>query len=509
VDCTCFPGLTALTGVQSMGKMVRDPEGLGTMRAWTPRGGGADADAAVGWVASRAVPWVGRRPFGWPMAGVAPGVPLAIGWPGHRGSAGPALLRLTVAVDDRQDRLLEVRSAAARVPLGRLVVRCADPHQRFGLALDARAAALALDEGVEVRLLRGTGPLWVFAGAAAPVRHRPHLLPAAGGDEQAELLRRLASVDSVQPFGWMEGCVLDAQIELAAALPAARGALLRAARRHLAMYLPGGRLVYEDPRGRVADDRLYGIEATLPFAALARLDPTHPALDGAVRWWRERADADGCVRDAATTAEGGYTVGWPMAAIARRRGSRELARLAVRQQLVRRERLRHGGVLHLRQLADGRRTFPNWARAHAWHLLGLVRTARALDGLVDTTDLWAAAGRAAEEVAGAQTERGLWHCFVDAPATGPEASGTAGIAAALALGREAGRLDRWAGEAAARAWAGLRDLLTPDGWLAGSSQANKGGEALQRGGYRVVSGSGTGLVGQLAAARVLLARRGE
>jgi hypothetical protein len=416
-------------------------------------------------------------------------------------------LRITVALDDREEKLLDIRSAATGSRLGSIDVRFADPHQRFGLALDAAGARAAMEEGVEVRLARGATPLWIFAGPPAPAGHRPHLLPASAGGGPGVLLRRLAAVDSAQPFGWMEGCVLDALTDLAAEFPVARTAL----QRHLDLYVGRGRLEYEDPRGRVADGRIYGVEATLPFAALARLRPRHPALELALAAWRERTDGDGCVRDGPTTAEGGYTAGYPMAVIARRRGSPELARAAVRQQLARRDRLIAGGALHLRQLEDGRRTFRHWARAYAWYLLGLVRTARELDAcrLAPTAERWAAARAAARTAVDTQAADGLWACFVDAPESGPEASGSAGIAAALALGHGAGALDRRAAEAATRAWAALTRHVTADGWLAGSSQANKGGEALQRGGYRVLSGSGTGLLGQLGAALARLQAAGR
>lgn len=448
-----------------------------------------------------------RCPFRWPATCVEPGATLRLAWQSSSRVPGPAVLRITVALDDREEKLLDVRSGVTRAHLGCVDVRYADPHQRFGLALDPAGARAALDEGVDVRLARGSTPLWIFAGPPAPARHRPHLVPAGAGGARAALFRRLAAIDSVQPFGWMEGCVLDALTEMAAAFPGARALLGRAAARHLDLYLGRGRLEYEDPRGRVADGRIYGVEATLPFAAVARLRPRHPALELALEAWRALTDGDGCVRDGPTTAEGGYTVGYPMAVIARRRGSPELARAAVRQHLARRDRLLEGGALHLRQLEDGRRTFRHWARAYAWYLLGLVRTARELRGLVPTAELWAAARRAAGAVVEAQGADGLWSCFLDAPSSGPEASGSAGIAAALALGHEAGGLERWAAGAAGRAWAALSSHLTVDGWLAGSSQANKGGEALQRSGYRVISGSGTGLMGQLGAALVRLERR--
>ena len=49
-------------------------------------------------------------------------------------------------------------------------------------------------------------------------------------------------------------------------------------------------------------------------------------------------------------------------------------------------------------------------------------------------------------------------------------------------------------------WRGLQAHLCVDGMLDGGAQSKQGGEALQRGDYRVLTLLGTGLMGQLAAA---------
>jgi hypothetical protein len=54
--------------------------------------------------------------------------------------------------------------------------------------------------------------------------------------------------------------------------------------------------------------------------------------------------------------------------------------------------------------------------------------------------------------------------------------------------------------AARRTLKALEGQLTPDGFLGGVAQSNRGGEALQRGGYRVISQMAMGLMGQLIAA---------
>lgn len=55
-------------------------------------------------------------------------------------------------------------------------------------------------------------------------------------------------------------------------------------------------------------------------------------------------------------------------------------------------------------------------------------------------------------------------------------------------------------EATAKAMAAVTAHLTPDGFLHGAAQGNKGGEALQRSEYRVLYQMGMGLFAQLLAA---------
>ena len=99
-----------------------------------------------------------------------------------------------------------------------------------------------------------------------------------------------------------------------------------------------------------------------------------------------------------------------------------------------------------------------------------------------------------------QRADGLWSVFVDQPGLTPDTAGSAGIAAALAIGANEGWLAPSAKIAAAKTLAGLKPHLTPDGFLGGVSQANKVGEGLQRGTYRVIYQMSMGLMAQLIAA---------
>jgi unsaturated rhamnogalacturonyl hydrolase len=90
--------------------------------------------------------------------------------------------------------------------------------------------------------------------------------------------------------------------------------------------------------------------------------------------------------------------------------------------------------------------------------------------------------------------------FLDRPEFTPDTSGSAGIAAALAIGAQQGWLDATAKSAAARTLTGLKPHLTADGMLGGVSQANKSNDDLQRGICRLVYQMGMGLMVQLIAA---------
>ena len=82
----------------------------------------------------------------------------------------------------------------------------------------------------------------------------------------------------------------------------------------------------------------------------------------------------------------------------------------------------------------------------------------------------------------------------------PDSSGSAGIAAALALGAKYGMLPAEARLSAQSTLNALLDHLTDDGFLTGVAQSNRDGERLQRDDYRVIFQMGMGLMGQLMAA---------
>jgi unsaturated rhamnogalacturonyl hydrolase len=442
-----------------------------------------------------------REPFGWKTAAIG-AIPLVLAWPELPADARPTALRITVGLDVRDEKLIEAYLPESGRVLGAFDVRYACLFQVFEIPLAPADAADIRREGVALRLTKGA-ELRVFTeGDAMPAALQPHLLVPGKADAMTEYFARMDSLACVQSFSWQGGCVLDGLLDLAA-LPA-HAPLKDAARRHLARFIIGGKLVYENHVSAVSDGRIYGIEGTLPFAALAKLEPQSPLLELALNSWAKKHDAEDCIQDGQhTSSEGAYTVGYPLAIIARLRKDDALEQLALTQLRVRQARLFDGKMFWRTSepkdgvIGKGNRA---WARGIAWQMLGFARTLRELKHRSDLAELIAAFQQLAAWIVPYQRADGLWSVFVDKPELTPDTSGSAGIAAALAIGAQQGWLDANARTAAAKTLAGLKPHLTPDGFLGGVSQANKGGEELQRGTYRVIYQMGMGLIAQLIAA---------
>lgn len=455
-----------------------------------------------------ALPPEKRVPANWPAFAV--GTNPVLLRPAAPPAPGPAWLRLTTAVDDRELRQVEIRLAGGGRTLGVLDLRYAHAIETFQLPLTGEAVRELTQRGIELRLLGAGSPLWFFTwsgpserGPNLPVEFQPHLLTVSGPtDRRREFLHRLASLASLQTFGWMEGCVLDGLHDLGAGRDGA--AFRRAAAEHWRIFLPAdGRLTYETPRSASVENRIYGIEGGLPFADLARREPASSLLDLFIAFCRRNTRSDGAIQDGDTlSAEGSYTVGYPLAVIAAARRDRALAEIALRQLQLRRDRLWHEGAIWLRRTDADSRTFRGWARGVTWHALGVARSIPPLRELgVDTASLEEELRRIAAWVLPLQRPDGLWSCYVEDREKGlTDTSGSAGIAAALALGHRHGVLPDATAAAARSALRALEGHLTPDGLLDGAAQSNRGGEALQRSDYRVLSQMGMGLLAQLIAA---------
>lgn len=429
-----------------------------------------------------------RIPFGW--KGFAPGRVLRGG--AGEAPAGAARFRVTVAVDHREDAEVLVRARRSLAMLARLDVRYFGALQIGEAQLSAADTRAAWEQGVVLERVSGKAPLvFVAPGADVPVEMQPHLMVPGGRDEEEEFRARLRGGCGMTQWSWKLGCILDGLLALGER---------EAARRMIARYYPDGRtLVYEGPRSEPLQDRIYGVEGTLCFGAMARLEPGHPGLEMLIEFCRDRADEQGVLHESSgvVKTEESYTVSYPLAVLASQRKDASLRRIAVRTLLARRD------VLHAKDDAiyqrgkPGELRFRNWARGLAWHLLGCAHTLRWLGA---EPEVAAEFRRAAALAMRLQSNTGLWFCFGEEPETGVETSGSAGIAAALAMGARDGVLGGEALAAARLARAALRGYLTPDGLLGGATQENKGGDALQRGGYRVMPQYGWGTYAQLLGA---------
>jgi rhamnogalacturonyl hydrolase YesR len=442
-----------------------------------------------------------REPFGWKTAAVS-AMPLVLAWPEFSADATPAALRFSVGLDVRDEKLIEAYLPVAGRVLGTFDVRYGCLFQVFEIPLSAADAADMRREGIALRLTKGAELRIFTEGDGMPAALRPHFLVPGTADVMTEYFARMDSLACVQSFSWQGGCVLDGLLDLGE-VPA-HAALKEAARRQLARFIIDGKLIYEDHVSKPSDGHIYGIEGTLPFAALAKLEPQSPLLEIALTSWAKKHDAeDAIVDDQHTSSEGSYTVGYPLAIIARQRKDDSLEQLALTQLRVRQSRLFDGKMFwRTSEPKDGVVQKGNraWARGIAWQMLGFARTLRELKHRSDLADCIKSFQQLAAWVLPHQRDDGLWSVFVDQPQLTPDTSGSAGIAAALAIGTQQGWLDASAKVAAAKTLAGLKPHLTQDGFLGGIAQANKGGEGLQRGEYRVIYQMGMGLMAQLIAA---------
>lgn len=446
------------------------------------------------------IPATQRVAFGWRTVAVtAEHEPVICAWPNLSPRVAPTHFRLAVGLDERDEKTVEVFLPTSRRVLGVMDLRYVSRFQVYQLPLTRADVADLRREGLALRLSKGS-PLEILTdGQDAPAVLLPHLLAPGAADARSEYLARMNSLACVQPFGWMEGCVLDGLLDLAA-LP--RYVYLRAmAQKHLSLFFRGHQLIHENYLSAPSDGALDGVEAGLPFAALARIAPQHPLLEFVLDFWRARQRPNGMIQDPQhVSSEGAYTVGYALAEIARARHSEELMRLALTQVRLRQSLLFDGKQCWRTCDDAGRRANRNWARGIAWQILGLTRTLTVARARKDVGDLIDLLRQMAAWIRAQQRPDGLWSVFTDEPALKPDTAGSAGIAAALALGARYGWLDHKASAAAARTMNGLQKYLTPDGLLDGVSQANKAGEALQRSDFRCIYQMGMGLMAQLWAA---------
>lgn len=401
-------------------------------------------------------------------------------------------LRITSVTDVREVVILEVKTAITNKKIADWDLRYAAYMQPFELEIPTDDWQAVFNEGVKLKMTNGTKPFWFFTGnnkkANSPNAFLPHLLVYDQKQNKDAWQDRLVSFDSVQAFGWMQGVVWDGLLELSQHSVKAKAVLFK----QLNLFFADNYLVYANLNNVKTVDEISTVESILPFAILAHTNPTHPLLETAVSFCVNHANAEGVIADGVGNnrilkTEECYTVSYPLAVLAKTLNRPELARLATQTLLSRVSLLDKGDNIYQRGTEQGEMYFGNWSRGVAWYLLGLAKTLVHLPESEDKALLKNAFEKAVHKVIGYQQSNGLWYCFLHKPETGFETSGTAGIAAALIYGHQHGLLDKKAKIAALKAKNGLSPYLTPDGFLTGTAQVNKGGDALQQNGFRVIS----------------------
>ncbi len=400
-------------------------------------------------------------------------------------------LRLTSATDVREVLILEVKTAVTHKKIADWDMRFAAYMQPFDLEIKAEDVKTVFTEGVILTMKQGTKPFWFFLNEGAhkaPQAFLPHLLVYDEKIEKDAWKERLLSMESLQSFGWMQGVVWDGLLEMSNTSKRAKTVLTQ----QLDLFFKENSLVYANLNNIKSVGKISTVESILPFAILAQTNPTHPLLKTAIEFCEKHANTEGVIADGTddnrmVKTEECYTASYPLAVLAKTLNRPELANLAIKTLKSRIYTLEKNNSIYQRGTEKGELFFENWGRGVAWYLLGLVKTLVHLPDNEETKTIKISLQKSVEKVIAYQQNNGLWFNFFHRPETGFETSGTAGIAAALSYGFAHNLLGENAKNAATKAQNTLLNYMTPDGFLTGTAQVNKGGNALQENGFRVIS----------------------
>ncbi|TCD28343.1 hypothetical protein EZ456_06575 [Pedobacter psychrodurus] len=442
-------------------------------------------------------------PFNWTVAEIKPdNVGLQMNWSQKLEKNTDAYFRLTSATDIREECIIELSLASTKRKIGQLDIKYAHYMQPFEIIIPPVLMPLILQEGITLKMIKGTKPFWFFASTTVssdvPKEFLPHLLIAEGKFNNDEWKNRLLSFASISTFGWMEGCVLDGISSLSKKHIKAQEIL----NLHLDKYFANNTLVYENLNNKRSFEKITTVESILPFAILAATNAQHAMLQQAIDFCKTHANAEGVIADETGNnrrlkTEECYTISYPLAILAQKLKQPELAHLAIANLKARVRLLAKPNFIYQNAKEKGNPEYGNWARGVGWYLLGMAKSLAVLPNNEVTQLLRAELQMAAEFAITHQQKNGLWNNFLHQAETGIDTSGSASIAAALAYGASKNLLPNSCKQAAYKSWKGLQAYFTPDGFLKGTAQVNKGGEALQRSGFRVISPYTLGFLGVL------------
>jgi len=422
-----------------------------------------------------------RIPLGWKAfpVPVLPNQYAVIRFPKIQNEKQPVWLRLAAAIDIREEIEIRVFLPNSDVEIGTFDIRYAYPFQPFQIPIDPVHLKNISVHGIALEMTKGNKDAWFFQHDDARTDNtglQPHLLLGQSDEPEPAFRRNLLSMNSVAPFGWINGCVLDALWEMG-----------RYSDREAILDEKKG-IIFENPRTEPKDETFNSIEDFLPFAAIANLYPNHLSVQMALDFMTTKERDDGLIlsggdvtkEGSSVTTEGCYTLAYPMAVMAVKQNDLQLARKALVQLTQRVKYLADDAAVYQRFDFDGNSSFRNWGRGIAWYLLGLVKTYAVLKNstfteIVELREISEEFKRAIAVIMKWQNDDGLWNSFIDRPKTGVDTSATAGIALAAAWGYCLELLDSSYKLKVDQAYRSLICYLTPDGFLAHTS--NSTGEA--------------------------------
>lgn len=449
------------------------------------------------------VPEGHRVAFGMDYFTLSPGDGLVIQVPKIPGKfRGPVFLRLQVAIDTRAMDEVDVLLGESERKIGHFSIWYPTGLQVFETLLDCDARSIA-KEGVRLRIRKGEKPIYFLA--TTPV-NGSHFLLVHDENAAPDWHGALCSERSLQPFSWLEGCVLDGLHELYSLKKDQQAR--KALDTHLDRYLPDDQnLIYVDLWARPTDNKFNNLETGNNFAAIARYRPGHASINLFLDFCRKRFDASGNFIPDHLTQEGVYTLAYPLAVLGNTRQEPALLEMAVKETEERvRHLLRDNSIYRMGSRSKGvDEQDRNWTRGVVWFLLGLART---LEQLVQSPlkedarikQLIEVYRESAALVLRYQQPDHSWKSFLHLEETFYETSGTSGLAAALAIGHRMGWLPDFDMSRLQHISQRLQKSLTPDGFLRHTTQHNAGSyKLMQMGEYRVISQYTLGFVGILEA----------
>jgi unsaturated rhamnogalacturonyl hydrolase len=449
-----------------------------------------------------------RIPLGWPAFPVSAKSDetnkARLSFPKIRNNKASCYLRITAAIDIREEIILAVYPAENEIEIGRFDIKFAHPFQTFSIPVKPEFTEIINREGIVLKMIQGESDAWFYGSDKTRKDNtglQPHILVANVRSNEDSIRQNFLSMNSFSPFGWIGGCVLDALWEMNLRGDSEASEILRLQLSNLLDKDKG--VIFENPRTEPRDGTFNSIEDFLPFAAIVGMYPEHPSVQMAVNYLTERKNHAGLIISGTEiSTEGCYTVAYPLSSIAIHRKDSDLARIALDQLYWRKKYLTDENGIYQKAFLEGNKMFKNWGRGIAWYLLGIIKTLNNLEEFDCSNfnhydEMKQEFTRACKIVASWQSKNGLFTSFPDRPGMYPDTSATAGIGLAFAWGVKTGLLDQEYLQKAKNANESLQPFYTPDGFLSGVAQINRGGETLQAGNYRVISQFGLGLAMQL------------